>query len=91
MFILRLLTKGTKKLTYKLSMVLENSNPPRNWGHEPGFVLKSGFFMKDKSLVTYKSVRIGLLLFPNALFPAMAVFLKGISIGLRGGGQEFEV
>jgi hypothetical protein len=86
MVTLRPLTKGTKKLTYKLSMVLENSNPPRNWGHEPGFVLKSGFFIKDNSLVTSKSVGTGLLLFLNALFPAMAIFLKGISIGLKGGG-----
>jgi SAM-dependent methyltransferase len=29
-------------------MVPENSNPPINWGYEPGFnALKSGFFMED--------------------------------------------
>jgi SAM-dependent methyltransferase len=29
-------------------MLLENSNPPRNWGHEPGFeILKPGFLMEE--------------------------------------------
>ena len=67
-------------------MVLENSNPPRDWGHESGFVLKFGFFMKDNSLVTFKSVGIDLLWFLKSLFPAMATFLKGISIVLGAGG-----
>jgi SAM-dependent methyltransferase len=42
------LTNAIEKLIYKLSMVLENSNPPMNWGHEPGFeVVKPGFLMEE--------------------------------------------
>ena len=44
-----------------------------------------------KKLVTFKSVGMAPLLSIMPLFPAMAIFLKGISIGLGAGGYEFEV
>jgi hypothetical protein len=39
--------------------------------------------MGYKGLVSFKSVGIDLILFKTRLFPAMAVFLKGISIASR--------
>ena len=44
-----------------------------------------------KISVTFKRVGRDALLFKAPLFPAMAIFLKGISIGLGARGQEFEV
>jgi hypothetical protein len=40
----------------------------------------------SKSSVTFKRVGMATLLFMKPFFPAMAIFLKGISIGLKAGG-----
>jgi hypothetical protein len=39
-----------------------------------------------KNLVSFRSVGIDPLSFTASLVPAMAIFLKGLSIGLRAGG-----